>query len=50
MNCKCNDGSHEFGTALWHRAYCTWYDHDRGGRRARAALWGWFADRLVRWA
>lgn len=50
MNCKCNDGSHAAMTALWHRAYCRWYDHDRAGHRVRAAVWGWWADRIVRWA
>ena len=50
MNCKCDDATHTFGTAIWHRAYCNWYDADRAGRSLRASLWGWFADRLVRWA
>ncbi|WP_281380807.1 hypothetical protein [Nocardioides panaciterrulae] len=35
-------------TALWHRAYCNWFDHDRAGHNVRAAVWGWLADRLVR--
>lgn len=50
MKCKCTDGSHTVGTAIWHRAYCTWYDHHHAGRRVRAAVWGWIADRLVRLA
>lgn len=50
MKCKCNDGQHDTKTALWHRAYCAWYDADRGGKRVRAAAWGWIADRLVRFA
>lgn len=37
-------------TNIWHRAYCRWYDHDNDGHRLRARLWGWFADRIVRWA
>lgn len=48
MNCKCDDREHDTRTALWHRAYCRWYDHDRAGRNRRAAAWGWVADRLVR--
>ncbi|NYD39926.1 hypothetical protein BJZ21_004041 [Nocardioides panaciterrulae] len=48
MNCKCNDGRHDMRTALWHRAYCNWFDHDRAGHNVRAAVWGWLADRLVR--
>lgn len=50
MKCKCDDGSHDLGTALWHRAYCNWFDHDRAGRTVRAALYGWLADRIVRFA
>lgn len=38
------------GMRLWHVAYCAWYSHDRAGHRIRAALWGWYADRIVRWA
>lgn len=38
------------GARLWHGAYCAWYDHDRAGHGLRAALWGWFADRIVRFA
>lgn len=34
----------------WHAAYCRWYDHDRAGNRVRAAVWGFIADRIVRWA
>ena len=48
MNCKCNDRRHSTMTALWHSAYCNWYDHDRAGHRLRATAWGWIADRLVR--
>lgn len=48
--CVCSDGHHERGTARWHRAYCRWYDHREAGHRIRAALWGWLADRVVRWA
>lgn len=33
--------------AAWHAAFCRWYDHDRAGHRARAALWGWVADRVA---
>lgn len=47
MNCTCNDGTHDTMTALWHRAYCRWYDHDRAEHRIRARAWGWVADRLV---
>jgi hypothetical protein len=47
MTCKCDDGSHTLGVALWHRAYCNWYDHRAAGNRARTAVWGWVADRFV---
>jgi hypothetical protein len=50
VNCKCNDERHDVGTALWHRAYCNWYDHGQRGRGVRARVWGWIADRLVRFA
>lgn len=50
MNCKCSDGRHEVGTAMWHRAYCNWYDARAAGRTIRAAAWGFVADRLVRFA
>ncbi len=50
LNCKCDDRSHEAGTAIWHRAYCNWYDHDRAGHTVRAAVWGWLADRVERLA
>lgn len=50
MNCKCDDRSHTTATALWHRAYCNWYDSDQSGQRVRAALWGFTADRLARHA
>ena len=38
------------GARIWHGAYCAWYDHDRAGNKIRAASWGWFADKIVRWA
>lgn len=47
MKCRCNDREHDTMTALWHGAYCRWYDHHYGGRSLRAAVWGWVADRLV---
>lgn len=47
LPCKCNDQAHDPLTALWHRSYCAWYDHDRAGHRRRARVWGWVADRLV---
>lgn len=50
MRCICYDRQHPFRTAVWHLAYCRWYDHDRAGHPTRAAAWGWFADRVVRWA
>lgn len=50
MNCKCDDKRHEFGTALWHRAYCNWFDADRANQPVRATAWGWIADRLCRLA
>ena len=34
-------------TAIWQQAYNRWYDHDHAGHPARAATWGWVADRLV---
>lgn len=49
MNCKCDDKQHDARTALWHNAYCRWYDHDRAGHRVRAAIWGRIADQIVRW-
>lgn len=39
-----------FGTRAWHHAYAAWYDHRDAGHRIRAAMFGWLADRLVRWA
>lgn len=48
--CKCNDKKHTIGLALWHRAYCNWFDSDRAGRTTRAKVWGWIADRVVRFA
>lgn len=50
MNCLCDDGKHDTGTALWHRAFCRWYDHKHAGHQLRAASWGWLADRLCRYA
>jgi hypothetical protein len=50
LPCICGDGHHEFMTALWHRSFCRWYDHDRAGHQLRAAAWGWLADRLARFA
>lgn len=47
MNCICEDREHDTMTALWHRAFCRWFDHDRAGHRVRAAVWGSVADRLV---
>ena len=47
MNCKCDDRRHPLRVGLWHRAYCTWYDHDRAGNQKRAAAWGWVADRFA---
>lgn len=51
MKCKhpCLD-DHPLGEGVWHRAYCSWFDHKHAGHRLRAAVWGWFADRIVRWA
>lgn len=45
----CHEGCGEVApmSALWHRAYCRWYDADRAGHRRRAAAWGWVADRLA---
>lgn len=50
MTCVCEDKRHDAGTAVWHRAYCNWYDADRAGHWLRATVWGWVADRLVRFA
>lgn len=50
LPCICDDERHPLGTALWHRAYCRWYDHRDRGHEVRAALWGWIADRLARFA
>jgi hypothetical protein len=49
MKCRCNDREHDTMTALWHGAYCRWYDHRDRGHEFRGAAWGWIADRLVRW-
>lgn len=38
------------GSRRWHGAYCAWYDHDRAGHRLRSLVWGWVADRIVRFA
>jgi len=48
-NCICGE-QHERETAIWHSAFCRWYDHREAGHPRRAAVWGWLADRLVRWA
>lgn len=50
MKCVCDDREHAPGTALWHTAWCRWFDHHRAGHRVRAAVWGWVADRLTGWA
>ena len=51
MKCRCDDKTHPtLGTTLWHRAYCNWHDRKREGHNLRAGVWGWVADRLVRWA
>jgi len=47
MRCICDDRTHPPRQALWHRAFCAWYDHDRAGRRVRARAWGFIADRLA---
>lgn len=36
--------------AVWHWAYCRWYDAAQAGRRRRARAWGWLADQLMRFA
>ncbi len=38
------------GARLWHAAYCRWHDHREQGHDRRAAVWGWVADWIVRWA
>ena len=48
--CRCADRSHSIGAGLWHRAYCNWFDRREAGSNRRAAVWGWIADRLVRFA
>lgn len=35
---------------IWQSAYVKWYDHDRAGHKVRAGIWGWIADRIVRFA
>ena len=47
MKCICNDRRHDTWTALWHQAYCRWWDRRDRGHGLRAAVWGWLADRLV---
>lgn len=32
---------------IYQAAYNRWYDHRAVGHGARAAAWGWVADRLV---
>lgn len=32
---------------VWHALYRRWHDHDLAGNHARAAVWGWLADRYV---
>jgi len=34
----------------WHGAYCRWLDAKDAGRSARAAAWGFVADRIVRFS
>ena len=50
MKCICNDQRHPLGTAVWHQAYCRWYDQRAAGHRIRAAVFGFLADRVVRFA
>lgn len=38
------------GAKVWHFAYRRWYDHRAAIHPRRSAVWGWIADRLVRWA
>lgn len=45
---NCCEGS--IGTRIWHPFYCAWLDHGDAGHRVRAAVYGWIADRLARWA
>lgn len=35
---------------IWHALYARWYDHDMAGHTTRATLYGWAADRAVRYA
>lgn len=39
----------KLGTRIWHNLYCRWYDA-RDESPKSAAVWGWLADRVVRWA
>lgn len=34
-------------TRAWHAVYRRWYDARHAGHRARAAVWGWVADRIA---
>ena len=38
------------GSRVWHGAYCRWYDHREQGHTLRSHVWGWIADRIVRFA
>ena len=33
-------------SAIWHAAYCRWYDAREAGRLARERMWGRVADLL----
>jgi len=35
--------------SVWHGLYCHWEDAAEDGHAIRAAVWGWLADRVVRW-
>jgi len=35
--------------SVWHGLYCRWFDARENGHTVRAAVWGWLADRVVRW-
>jgi len=34
---------------VWHSLFCRWLDARDDGHTIRAAVWGWLADRVVRW-
>lgn len=38
------------GAKVWHFAYRRGYDQRAAAHPRRSAVWGWIADRLVRWA